>query len=119
MDETIRYGIVGVLNIAFGFAVYYVGIRLHMPYIIASVVSWTMSVIASFFMTSYFIFCKPYQKVRFAKFAIMNLASLGLNLGILSVLVTGIGIAPIASAMIAIPVVVLLNYLGSKYVIFN
>ena len=119
LDEAIRYGIVGASNVVFGFAIYYLGIRLHMPYMLASAVSWTISVVASFFLTSYYIFRTPYQRIRFAKFIVMNLTSLVLNLLILAILVTGIGMSPVTSAMIAIPVVVLLNYLGSKYVIFN
>lgn len=116
-----RFLVVGLVSFAFDYGLYvvlfqYVGVQ----YILASTVSFSLSLILNYVMTLKFVFDpKPGRNLlkEFAIYVGLNVIALGLNQIILFGTVDGLGIDPLIGKLIATAVVLVYNFISRKLLI--
>lgn len=114
-----RFVLFGSLNTGMNFVLYSLCIVLGFNYMIANAISWVAGVTVSFLFNMRYVFKKIYQHKRLFLFAISNIVSLLVSMAMLSVLIKGLLMNPIAAAVIATPVVVIVNFTTSKFIVFS
>ena len=126
-EEIIRYVIVGVVTTAVSVAVYYICVEAALnpqnPFQlqIANVVSWTLAVIFSYFANRRYVFksTNPRFFHEFIAFLFSRWGTLLLDMGIMFVLVTAMGVNDKISKLISQGVVIITNYLVAKLFVFT
>lgn len=116
--EVIRFGMVGAINFALTFLLFYVLLRIQLHYLVALSVSWLMGMVFSYVLNFTWVF-KPEEKLqfhsRFLKFFCASLLSIGLNLVTLQVIVEYTGFDPFYVQCALIPLIVLFNFSTAKF----
>jgi putative flippase GtrA len=115
----IRFLIFGCFNTALTFIIYSAGILLGFNYLIANLFAWCIGVIVSFSLNSKFVFRKTYTHGRFFSFVLSNIFGLLLSMVMLSLIIKVGALNPILASAFTIPVVVIVNFLAAKYVVFR
>ncbi|MFJ7066577.1 GtrA family protein [Streptomyces sp. NPDC101115] len=110
--QVLRFGLVGVVNTGTYYGLYLL-LGLRLPYIAAHVVAFALSMVGSFFLTSYFTYrTRPTWK-KFLLFPLTNAANFVITTVGVYVLVDLMGVdsrhAPLLAAAAAIPVTFLLS----------
>ncbi|MFF6778398.1 GtrA family protein [Streptomyces sp. NPDC012637] len=110
--QVLRFGLVGVVNTGTYYGLYLL-LGLRLPYIAAHVVAFALSMVGSFFLTSYFTYrTRPTWK-KFLLFPLTNAANFVVTTVGVYVLVDLMGVdsryAPLLAAAAAIPVTFLLS----------
>jgi putative flippase GtrA len=122
-QEIISYIVFGGLTTLVNLLIYF-PLKMVIHYLAANVVAWVGSVLFAFFTNKAFVFQDSRWELRFllpqaAAFAVARLLSLGLEEGMLILLVTGMGLPSGAIKILAQVVVVLVNYVASKWLVFR
>jgi putative flippase GtrA len=115
----VRFLFFGCFNTALTFIIYSAGILLGINYLIANLFAWSIGVIVSFSLNSRFVFRKTYTHGRFFNFGLSNVFGLLLSMVILSLIIKVGALNPILASIFTIPVVVIVNFLTAKYVVFR
>lgn len=115
MDRpVVRFAIVGVLNTIIYYALYLL-LRELLPYLVAHVIAFVLSVVGSFFLNCYFTFRQRPTWRRFLLFPLSTLTNFVVTTVGLYLLVRYAGmnqrIAPLVAASAAIPVTFLVTRL--------
>lgn len=97
---------------------------LQINYILATSIAWILSVIFAFYSNKKFVFNSHFTNMtaiiyEFISFAFFRVVSLGMDIGIMIVMVAIIHIDDFIAKIMANIVVVIMNYLVSKYVVFR
>ena len=125
--EIIRYLIIGVLTTAVSLGVYY-GLVLTVlkpedpvQLQIANIVSWVAAVTFAFFTNRSFVFQSrsPHVMREMVSFFAARLGSLLLDMGIMYVTVSVMGMNDKVMKIVVQVVVTVVNYVVSKYVVFR
>ncbi|MGA4538889.1 GtrA family protein [Uniformispora flossi] len=119
--QAIRFGAVGVVNTG-TYYLLYLGLRELMPYLVAHVAAFTLSMVGSFFMNTYFTYrTKPTWR-NFLLFPLTNVSNFVITTVGMYVLVSWISmdqrVAPLVAAVAAIPVTFLVSrriFVGSVF----
>jgi putative flippase GtrA len=102
-----RFGLVGLVNTAVYYGLY-LGLRLVVPYFVAHLVAFVLSMIGSFFLNCYYTFRQPPTWRRFLLFPLSNLTNFVVTSVGLFLLVNYAGmndkLAPIVAASVAVPI---------------
>ncbi|MFI8966237.1 GtrA family protein [Streptomyces sp. NPDC053493] len=110
--QVVRFGLVGVVNTGTYYGLYLL-LGLRLPYIAAHVVAFALSMVGSFFLTSYFTYRTRPTWRKFLLFPLTNAANFVLTTVGVYVLVDLLGAnpryAPLIAAAAAIPVTFLLS----------
>jgi putative flippase GtrA len=112
-------GLTTVVNL-----VIYFPLKTVIHYLAANVVAWVGSVLFAFFTNKAFVFQDSRWELRFlipqaAAFAVARGLSLGMEEGMLLLLVTVMGLPSSWIKLLAQVVVILVNYVASKWVVFR
>lgn len=118
-QEALRYLIFGGLNTFLTWLVFSGLILLGAHYLIANSLAWIVGILVSFTFNLKFVFKSDYQHKRFLQFVGSNIFSFFLSSAVLALLIDGLGVPPIIASIIAIPVVVVANFILFKYVVFK
>lgn len=121
IGEIVRYLIVGVATTVVSLAVYY-GCRylFDIDYRISNVISWVFAVTFAFFTNRRFVFnSKGNVGAEVASFFLSRLFSLAVETGSLIVMVEYIRTGDSIAKIIAQVIVVILNYVLGKFVVFR
>ena len=117
--DYVRFLLSGGFNTALTFLLYSAGILLGLHYALANAVAWAIGIAVSFFLNSRFVFRKGYTHKRFLSFILSNIFSLILSMAILFVLINAYSLNPIFASVVAIPVVVAVNFFAVKRIVFK
>ncbi len=120
--QFIKYFIVGCFNFVFTYLIYFLLIKINVNYLISFSISWISGVILTYIINFIWIF-KPKKridfKLRFLKYFIIYITSFLLNLFLLNFLVEAIKFNPLFVQLFIIPIIVVINFLGIKYLSLN
>ncbi|PLS36906.1 teichoic acid glycosylation protein [Carnobacterium maltaromaticum] len=123
--EVLMYLIFGVLTTIINIFVFYIfKDTLTIDYRTSNVIAWFLSVLFAFLTNKYFVFAsKGKSKQAFFKemglFFWYRLLSLVIDMIMMIVMVSGLGIDALIAKLITQVVIVVINYVFSKLLIFN
>lgn len=118
--QILKYGVFGGAGVLFDFCVYTLFVLYCDMYMVGNVVGYMSGTILSFYLNSTFNFKKfDRLKLRFAMFVAIAISGLLLSIFILYTLVNYLGVFPIYAKVIAIPAVVLMQFLLNKRITFS
>ncbi|MFO7524946.1 MAG: GtrA family protein [Ignavibacteriaceae bacterium] len=115
----IKYSFVGIGNLFFTLILYIVFLEVfYLEYKIAFTLSWLAGVFFTYFINFMWVF-KPEEKITFRKrlpkYFFVFLSSYLINLLLLNILVEYFSLKPLFAQLFIIPLVVLINFSGTKY----
>ncbi|NUT91529.1 MAG: GtrA family protein [Saccharothrix sp.] len=106
LGRIVRFGLVGVLNTAVYYALYYL-FQLALPYMVAHVTAFVLAMVGSYFMNCFFTFRTKPSWRTFLLFPLSNVTNFVVTSAGLWVLVRWFAvdqrIAPLLAAAVAIP----------------
>ena len=117
LKQVIKFGIVGISNIAIDVLVYWLFTRFfHLYYILAATVSFLVANVWSYFWNRRWTFHDDNRAVirQYFKFLAANIIAIILNLGVLFVLVDFLHLNDITAKIIASIIVGLINFAINK-----
>jgi putative flippase GtrA len=120
--QFVKFGIVGVVNTAVQFVVFYLLFRqLHLPMMVSSGLGYMAGVINSYLINRVWTFeVKEKKKAgEFMRFVAVNIVSMGVNLGALKLLVVYGGLLPELAQAFAIAASLVVNFAGNKWWTFR
>lgn len=120
--QLIKYGAVGVLNTAVDFLVYQLLTFIGMNYAVAQCISYSCGILNSYLFNSRWTFKEDAkrEKNEFVSFVVVNIISLGLSVLLLKVCYDVLGIeSDLVSKAIVTPVVMVINFIGTKLLVFK
>ena len=120
--QLVKYNMVGVVNTLVDFAVYQLLTFLGLHYGAAQCISYGCGILNSYFFNSRWTFQKDSGRNRgeFAAFVTVNLVSMGLSVLLLKFCYDTLNIqSNLISKAIVTPVVMLVNFSGSKLFVFK
>jgi putative flippase GtrA len=123
LPPLLRYLLAGGLNTAATFALYAVLVSMGVGYQVANLAGWVFGLLNAYALGRWFVFREAAAPVRsssqFGQFALLHVTSYAASALLLHLLVGSWGWGKIAAQALVIPVVVLLNFTASKYIIFR
>lgn len=123
--EIINYIIVGVITLIISIITYYVfNIQLNIHYQIANVISWIVAVTFAYFANKIYVFktlnyAKKYIIIEILKFTTSRMYTLIIDITLMFILISILKIDELISKIIVQVVVIVLNYLLSKLLVFK
>jgi putative flippase GtrA len=124
-NEIVMYLLFGVLTTVINILCYvFLREYLHIEYILSTTIAWLISVVFAFLTNKKYVFKSNFTELNaviqeFFSFTFFRVVSLGMDLGIMVVLVEIIKIDDFIAKIAANIVVVIMNYIVSKYVVFR
>lgn len=116
-----RFLAVGLVSFAFDYGLFFVLFQyLGVQYIVASTISFSLSLVLNYFLTLKFVFeAKEGRSVakEFSIYIGLNIIALGLNQAILFLAVDALGVSPLIGKLIATAVVLVYNFISRKLLI--
>jgi putative flippase GtrA len=121
MWQFARFLVVGLVSFAFDYGLFFVLFHYFgVQYIVASTISFSLSLILNYFLTLKFVFeAKKDRNValEFAIYVGLNIVALGLNQLILFLTVDWVGLDPLVGKLVATAVVLVYNFISRKLLI--
>ena len=117
----IKFGMVGVLNTLVNWVIFFILNALGMYYILANIIAYILGTVNSYLWNTLWVF-KYKDKASTEttiKFIILNLIGLGLNTGILYVLVDLCNLNKFIGLVITTGIVMIINYVVNKLWVFS
>ena len=117
----IKFGMVGVLNTLVNWIIFFILNALGMYYILANIIAYILGTVNSYLWNTLWVF-KYKDKASTEttiKFIILNLIGLGLNTGILYVLVDLCNLNKFIGLVITTAIVMIINYIVNKLWVFS
>ena len=117
----IKFGMVGVINTLVNWIIFFILNALGMYYILANIIAYILGTVNSYLWNTLWVF-KYKDKASTEttiKFIILNLIGLGLNTGILYVLVDLCNLNKFIGLFITTAIVMIINYIVNKLWVFS
>ena len=117
----IKFGMVGVINTLVNWVIFFILNALGMYYILANIIAYILGTVNSYLWNTLWVF-KYKDKASTEttiKFIILNLIGLGLNTGILYVLVDLCNLNKFIGLVITTAIVMIINYIVNKLWVFS
>ena len=123
MWEIIRFGVVGVITTAINFLIFKLGRMVRLPLVAANSVAWLAAVLFAFAANKFIVFQSADWNTMFvleelARFLMSRLLTLLIETSLLWLLVKKRDLPEMASKCGVSVLVVLLNYLLGKFLVF-
>ena len=115
MKQLALYGLNGVMNTLVGYLVFF-ALTQVIDYRIAIVIGYSVAMALSYALNSRIVFR---GRGRPARFVVLNLGLMALNVAMTWSIVTRIGLAAELAQLIAIPIVFLVGFVLNKALVFN
>jgi putative flippase GtrA len=122
LKQFVKFALVGVLNTAIHYGVFYSLFEFAgLYYVLASGIGFGLAVTNSYFCNKFWTFKSRKADVRreFAKFFIVNIVSLSINLACMAVLVELFAMYPPVAQLVTIGITLVINFLGNKFWTFK
>jgi putative flippase GtrA len=117
--DVLRYFIFGGVNTVLTW-ISFSGLTLFgVHYLVSNSLAWIQGILVSFAFNLKYVFKSGYQHRRFCQFVGSNIFSFFLSTSVLALLIDGLNISSIIASLIAIPVVVVANFVLYKHVVFK
>jgi putative flippase GtrA len=121
MRQFIKFNLVGLMNTALDFLIFYLLVGLGVFYIAAQCISYGIGMLNSYLLNKYWTFAQkgrvqPKQAVRFI---VLNLGSLLLSLGLLALFADRLHLSLWLAKLLATGVTTVFNYGGNKLWVFQ
>jgi putative flippase GtrA len=111
----VKYGIVGVLNVAIDFSLYALLVTIGVWYPLAKTMSLTVATANGYTLNRIWTFrAGPHRHIALAKYAGVQAVSLAANVTVLALLVEIAGLNEIVAQAIALPFIAVLSFLGQR-----
>ena len=123
--EIITYLFFGFVTTVVNYGVYALLVRgFHMDVVPANIIAWIVAMIVAFVTNKLWVFESKARDVKtvlkeFAEFAIARLITLGIETLLLWIFVDKLGVNDLIMKIITNVIVVILNYVFSKFIIFR
>ena len=118
-DEIIRYIIAGILTTIVSIASYNLLRNINIDYKICTILSWILAVIFAYFINKLFVFKSQKNNIKeFINFILARLLSLFIEFIFMMIMVDFININDRIAKLIVQFVVLVLNYVFSKFFVF-
>lgn len=117
----IKFGMVGVINTLVNWIIFFILNGLGMYYILANIIAYILGTVNSYLWNTLWVF-KYKDKASTEttiKFIILNLIGLGLNTGILYVLVDLCNLNKFIGLVTTTAIVMIINYIVNKLWVFS
>lgn len=117
----VKFGMVGVLNTLVNWSIFFILETYGVYYILANIIAYSLSTIHSYLWNTLWVF-KYKEKASTdttIKFVILNVVGLGLNTGILYVLVDLCNLNKFIGLVITTGIVMIINYVVNKLWVFS
>ncbi|WP_302623843.1 GtrA family protein [uncultured Clostridium sp.] len=117
----IKFGMVGVINTLVNWIIFFILNALGMYYILANIIAYILGTVNSYLWNTLWVF-KYKDKTSTEttiKFIILNLIGLGLNTGILYVLVDLCNLNKFIGLVTTTAIVMIINYIVNKLWVFS
>ena len=117
----IKFGMVGVINTLVNWIIFFILNAFGMYYILANIIAYILGTVNSYLWNTLWVF-KYKDKASTEttiKFIILNLIGLGLNTGILYVLVDLCNLNKFIGLVITTAIVMIINYIVNKLWVFS
>ena len=117
----IKFGMVGVINTLVNWIIFFILNALGMYYILANIIAYILGTVNSYLWNTLWVF-KYKDKASTEttiKFIILNLIGLGLNTGILDVLVDLCNLNKFIGLVTTTAIVMIINYIVNKLWVFS
>lgn len=119
-DEIIRYIIAGLLTTIVSIVSYNLLRNINIDYKICTILSWILAVIFAYFINKVFVFKSKKNNIKeFANFILARLLSLFVEFIFMMIMVDLININDRIAKLIVQFVVLVLNYIFSKFFVFK
>lgn len=117
----IKFGMVGVINTLVNWIIFFILNALGMYYILANIIAYILGTVNSYLWNTLWVFkYKDKSSTETTiKFIILNLIGLGLNTGILYVLVDLCNLNKFIGLVITTAIVMIINYIVNKLWVFS
>jgi putative flippase GtrA len=114
--QLLKFGIVGGSGYLINLAVFALLDGLGLEHSLAAIGAFCVAVTNNFILNRYWTFGpgEGLARMQAARFLLVSLASLGLNLAALELLITGIGMGDLAAQAIAVALAMPFNFLGNR-----
>jgi putative flippase GtrA len=122
MKKFIKFCFVGISNTAVTFCTFYILSEIFaLNYLFSSFIGYVLGVVNSFILNKTWTFHDKNSRfiLQFIRFSIVNTISLGINLTIMYVCVEKFFISSIMAQVIATGFTTIVNYLGSRALVFG
>jgi putative flippase GtrA len=111
----VKYGIVGVLNVAIDFTLYALLVTIGVWYPLAKTMSLVVATANGYTINRLWTFrAGPYRHMTLAKYASVQAVALTANVTVLALLVEIAGLDEIVAQAIALPFIAVLSFLGQR-----
>lgn len=117
----VKFGMVGVINTLVNWIIFFILNALGMYYILANIIAYILGTVNSYLWNTLWVF-KYKDKASTEttiKFIILNLIGLGLNTGILYVLVDLCNLNKFIGLITTTAIVMIINYIVNKLWVFS
>ncbi len=116
LAQLIRFSLVGVLNTALNYAVFYLLYRIGSPYLAASAIGFCVAVVNSYLLNKHWTFRHrgAHSGAEFMRFLLVSGTALGLNLAAMLVLVEAVAVTPPLAQLLTIGLTLAVNFLGNR-----
>lgn len=119
-DEIIRYIIAGILTTIVSIASYNLLRNINIDYKICTILSWILAVIFAYFINKLFVFKSQKNNIKeFINFILARLLSLFIEFIFMIIMVDLISINDRIAKLIVQFIVLVLNYIFSKFFVFK
>jgi putative flippase GtrA len=113
--HAVKYGMVGVLNVAIDFLLYALLVSLGVWYVGAKALSLTVATINGYTWNRTWTFrAGRHRRVILSKYVAVQAGCYVLNVAVLAVLVEGIGLGAVTAQAIAVPFIAVLSFLAQR-----
>ena len=122
LTQFIKFSLVGLLNTAIHYGIFYVTYEyMGLYHLLASTIGFCFAVTNSYLINKHWTFKTRGANVHheFAKFIIVNLVTLSINLGSMAILVEQCGMDPRIAQLASIGLTLSINFLGNKFWTFR
>ncbi|MGL4848920.1 MAG: GtrA family protein [Clostridium sp.] len=115
MEKLVKFGFVGILNTLINMVVYNILLFCGLNYIFANSIGYGIGMINSYIWNNVWVFKTKSKSIHtIIKFIIVNLIVLGINNGLLFILVKEFDLNKTVAQILVIVVTTLINFVGSK-----
>lgn len=121
-EEVINYVITGGLGTVVNIVIFTVLRKFEIDLTLSNVLAWTITIIFIYILSRFFVFKTAGQKDstrEFIMFVLARLATLGIEILILNLTIEAMHINELISKIIAQAIVIVLNYILSKLLVFT
>lgn len=122
LAQFIKFSLVGVLNTAIHYGVFYVLYRYAGLYhLLASAAGFCLAVVHSYILNKFWTFRRRGSRIReeFLKFFLVSIFSLGVNLAGMAILVELLAVQPPVAQLVTIGITLVVNFLSNKFWTFR